>query len=137
MSQAAINFCGLGYYQTENNGTLVDNFNRVECAAIRKVELTPSTKVKIQYWNRTVHLWLKYNVFLRFLGSKNKFVSNKRAASLITFMISAFWHGFYPNYYLFFFQFYLLEQISDVLQDKLKFFDWVERKNLVIQQIIG
>ncbi len=41
-------------------------------------------------------------------------------------MVSAFWHGFYPNYYIFFFFAFILEQISGMIQDKTKFFDRIE-----------
>lgn len=41
-------------------------------------------------------------------------------------MVSAFWHGFYPNYYIFFFFAFILEQISGIIQEKTKFFDKIE-----------
>ena len=37
--------------------------------------------------------------------------SNSGIVSFITFIISAFWHGVYFNYYIFFFNMFLLEQI--------------------------
>jgi hypothetical protein len=63
---------------------------------------------------------------MRLKGNKN--------AALIVFMISAFWHGFYPIYYLFFFQFYILEQASGMLE-KLKFFDYFNNCNLLVKFI--
>ena len=47
-------------------------------------------------------------------------------------MVSAFWHGFYAIYYLFFFQFYILEQISGMLE-KIKFFDSFSYGNIFVK----
>jgi hypothetical protein len=46
-------------------------------------------------------------------------------------MISAFWHGFYPIYYLFFFQFYILEQLSGLLE-KVNFFEKFDKGNFIV-----
>jgi hypothetical protein len=74
---------------------------------------------------------------MRLINVEHKaFKNNTAMASLITFMISAFWHGFYPNYYIFFFQFYLLEQIGDILERKFNFFEKVEKMNIVIRFLI-
>ena len=63
---------------------------------------------------------------MRLKGNKN--------AALIVFMVSAFWHGFYPIYYLFFFQFYILEQISGMLE-KLNFFEKFNNANFLVKFI--
>lgn len=47
---------------------------------------------------------------------------------LITFMVSAFWHGFYPNYYIFFFFCFLIEQTSSLLASKTKYFEFIDSK---------
>jgi lysophospholipid acyltransferase len=70
---------------------------------------------------------------MRMININHKyFKGNKSAATLVTFMVSAFWHGFYPVYYFFFFQFFLLERISEILED-LGLFVYLERQNLVIK----
>ncbi len=58
---------------------------------------------------------------------------------LITFMISAFWHGFYPNYYIFFFFCFILEQTSSLIQNKTYYFEYLDeqkQKGGVIGKII-
>jgi lysophospholipid acyltransferase len=131
MMQASCKFCGLSYYKDKNGEVkcdLIDNCN------IYNIEVNLSIKTRIQYWNRTVHLWLKYHVYMRLINLKIKpFYKNKAAASLITFMISAFWHGFYPLYYLFFFLYYLIEQIGTALEEKVNFIQWVNKQNVVIK----
>lgn len=49
----------------------------------------------------SAHNWLKYYVYLRQLPNGQKGSMNF-ASSLLTFMMSAIWHGFYPGYYIFF-----------------------------------
>ncbi len=74
---------------------------------------------------------------MRFINFENKsFKNNTSLASLLTFMISAFWHGFYPNYYIFFFQCYMLEQISEILEKKFNLFEKVEKMNIVLRFLI-
>ena len=65
-------------------------------------------------------------MFLRLYQLDEKNIFRKISPSLITFMVSAFWHGFYPNYYIFFFFAFILEQISGLIQDKTKFFEKIE-----------
>ena len=143
MAQSAIIISGLGYnptLPTSTNGQkgesteIVHKFDRVENCVIREIEITANPRRRIQYWNRTVHLWLKYNLFLRLLNVENKtFKNNRGLASLITFMVSAFWHGFYPVYYIFFFLFFILEQTCTMLEDDYDFFKIMDRQNIVIR----
>lgn len=49
-------------------------------------------------------------------------------------MVSAFWHGFYPNYYSFFFFCFLIEQTAGLITSKTTYFDWIDNqynKNIV------
>ena len=84
-----------------------------------------------------MHLWLKYSVFLRLKDKEalKKFLSlfSKKLhflvnvnPELITFMVSAFWHGFYPNYYTFFFFCFIIEQTSGILDSKTNYFKFIE-----------
>jgi lysophospholipid acyltransferase len=131
MMQASCKFCGLSYYRDKHDQIkcdLIDNCN------VYQIEVNLSIRTRIQYWNRTVHLWLKYHVYMRLINLKIRpFYKNKAAASLITFMISAFWHGFYPLYYLFFFLYYLIEQIGTALEEKVNFVEWINRQNIAIK----
>lgn len=140
MAQAGVIFCGLSYNPTKRDkqtpsvlladgdgGEYEHKFDKIENVVISEVELNPNSKKKIQYWNRTVHLWLKYNLYLRILATGK----SNSVASLAAFMVSAFWHGFYPVYYIFFFLFYIFEQVNDML-DKLHFFHYLESLNPVL-----
>ncbi len=140
MSHAGVMLCGLAYNPQTNkkNDSVAHHFNKSENCDILIVELDPNAKKKIQFWNRTVHLWLKYNLFLRLININHPMFYNKKStASLITFMVSAFWHGFYPVYYIFFFFFYLTERTFDILDVEFKFFNYLESKNYVVQQVVN
>lgn len=50
-------------------------------------------------WNISIHHWLKNYIFIRVVRSRPNYTV---MASLLTFMVSAIWHGFYPGYYHFF-----------------------------------
>lgn len=72
--------------------------------------LLTSNQVKdfLGSWNISVHEWLKYYVYLRMLKTKNKQSSNVFAA-LVSFSVSAIWHGFYPGFYSFFFGCFIVD----------------------------
>ena len=65
----------------------------------------------IAYWNMSVQKWLKYYVYMRFLSSDpNKRGKGTELAALMTFIVSAIWHGFYPGYIVFFFWIFVFDQ---------------------------
>ena len=73
----------------------------------------------LRWWNHQVHLWLKFYVQERLVtpGQRPSF-----AVSMSTFLMSAFWHGFYPCYYLtFFFAAILAEVNKDLFKAKIIF----------------
>ena len=111
--------------------SITNDHDKIENAVLRFVELHPNPKEKLKYWNRTVHLWLKYNVCLRIMSSDNKYLrNNTTVANFITFVFTSFWHGFYPGYYIGFVQCYFLEQAGSFLDSK-GYFYLIER-NIVL-----
>lgn len=64
---------------------------------------------RIPFWNTSTARWLRncyYEQIQYYLG--------KKMASLATFMISAFWHGTYPSYYISFFIVYVVSDIEKI-----------------------
>ncbi len=61
------------------------------------VELAQNTIAYLGNWNINTNNWLRNYIYLRVTprGKKPGF-----RASMATFVTSAFWHGFYPGYYL-------------------------------------
>jgi MBOAT, membrane-bound O-acyltransferase family len=54
-------------------------------------ETAPSMSAMLKVWNKKSALWLNKYVYIRTNGNL-----------LAVFSMSAFWHGFYPGYYMFF-----------------------------------
>ena len=61
------------------------------------IESAQNSRAYLENWNKNTNNWLRHYVYLRVTphGKKPGF-----RASLATFTASAFWHGFYPGYYL-------------------------------------
>eukprot|EP01137_Pigoraptor_chileana_P003042 Opistho-2@42683 len=66
---------------------------------IYKLETAQSFKEVTDNWNINTSRWLRRYVYLRLApeGTKPTFT-----ATMATYLTSAFWHGFYPGYYLMF-----------------------------------
>ncbi len=121
----------------EENQVYEETFNRLCNVNLLDFELDINPLNKIISWNCTVHKWLKYQVFLRLINMENKLFKNKSFASMITFMLSAIWHGFYPVFYVFFPQFYLIEQACKVLEEKLNLFTKLKKTKLIYKIAIN
>jgi lysophospholipid acyltransferase len=76
-------------------------------------------------WNMSVHEWLKYYVYLRLLDS-NKRGSGNVFAALVSFLVSAIWHGFYPGFYSFFIGVFVVDYWNKLAQTTAApHFTWV------------
>ncbi|CAI8493522.1 unnamed protein product [Hanseniaspora opuntiae] len=90
LAESLCNMVQLGYDSTNNNYHLMKNVN------VRGFELAQNVKGALENWNESTNLWLKNYVYIRFINV-NK---NPTIASLITFTVSASWHGTHAGYYL-------------------------------------
>lgn len=145
ISESSIIFSGLGYNLVEVVGDknsdekktdfLKEDFYKITNVEIKKYEFDLNPNHKINSWNKSVTNWLKYHLFFRLLNMDNKFLKNFSIATLITFLFSASWHGFFPGYYLTFVQVFLIQQISKILESKYDFFNRLENGNLIVKWI--
>ncbi|KAF2087510.1 MBOAT-domain-containing protein [Saccharata proteae CBS 121410] len=73
------------------------NWNRLQNVRPLGIELAQNTHAYLGNWNINTNLWLRNYMYLRVTpkGKKPGF-----RASMATFVTSAFWHGFYPGYYM-------------------------------------
>jgi lysophospholipid acyltransferase len=64
---------------------------------LRGLESAQNSRAYLDSWNKNTNKWLRNYIYLRVTpaGKKPGF-----RATLATFSTSAFWHGFYPGYYL-------------------------------------
>ncbi|KAJ2084076.1 Lysophospholipid acyltransferase [Coemansia sp. RSA 988] len=99
MSEGACILTGLGFdgYDKLGNPRWLDIAN----IRVRDVELGSSIKQLIDSWNIGTNTWLRHHIYLRLISPPNAGarVSSTRA-TVLTFLVSAWWHGFYPGYYL-------------------------------------
>lgn len=92
IAEGAACMSGLGYNGVDKV-TGNEKWDRVENINVLKYETSQSLRQSSQEWNKTTNMWLRRYVYDRAPPSYNLY---------FTYLVSAFWHGFYPGYYLFF-----------------------------------
>lgn len=99
---------GLGYSGIDSNGR--NKWNRLQNVNIRQIELAPNLRVLLSGWNANTAEWLRYSVYNRIYKKESQ--RSSTVATVVTFLLSAFWHGYYPGYYLTFLGMAWLTDIS-------------------------
>jgi lysophospholipid acyltransferase len=96
LTEGACILSGMGYKGVDPKTGRVD-WNRLQNVNPWGVETAQNSHAYLGNWNMNTNNWLRNYVYLRVTpkGKKPGF-----RASLATFVTSAFWHGFYPGYYL-------------------------------------
>jgi lysophospholipid acyltransferase len=96
LTEGACILAGLGYKGVDPATGKV-SWDRLRNINPWEVELAQNTRAYLGGWNINTNNWLRNYVYLRVTprGKKPGF-----RATLATFTTSAFWHGFYPGYYL-------------------------------------
>lgn len=96
LTEGACILSGLGYNGFDPKTGKVF-WDRLENVNPIKLETAQNIRGYLENWNKNTNHWLRNYVYLRVTpkGKKPGF-----RASLATFATSAFWHGFYPGYYL-------------------------------------
>ncbi|CAG8645127.1 6432_t:CDS:10 [Cetraspora pellucida] len=95
IAEGACILSGIGFNGYDENGNA--KWNRVTNIDFIGYETADNIKQLLESWNMNTNKWLKNYVYLRVTppGQKPNFFS-----TIITFGVSAVWHGFYPGYYL-------------------------------------
>lgn len=104
MAEAACIASGQSYGGEEKGVAKFDKFYSI---APKTVELGVFTAGVTEAWNHNAHMWLKRYVYFRM----NRKI-NRELALYLTYMISAFWHGFYPMYFFAFFLYSIFTEAS-------------------------
>ncbi|KAJ2161870.1 Lysophospholipid acyltransferase [Coemansia sp. RSA 552] len=91
MSEGACILAGLGYDGYGKDGKV--RWMDIANVHVRGMELGTSLRELIDSWNIGTNTWLRHHVYLRINGSRTR-------ATVLTFLVSAWWHGFYAGYYL-------------------------------------
>lgn len=96
LSEGACILSGIGYNGIDP-ATKRAKWDRLTNIEPWEVETAQNARAYLGFWNINTNHWLKNYMYLRVTpkGKKPGF-----RATLATFVTSAFWHGFYPGYYL-------------------------------------
>lgn len=108
------NVTGPGLNYNPKGETWIKKYSKIVAVRPLDMELNDNVRDKLEAWNTPSQIWLKYYVYFRIVSEEEARKNHKKAtnASNYTFMVSAFWHGFYPGYYLAFFWMFLAQQIA-------------------------
>ncbi|CAI5733884.1 unnamed protein product [Peronospora destructor] len=90
IAEGATVLCGFGFEGFSKDGSSL-GWNGVSNMDILGFEFSQSIRAASRAWNKGTQNWLERYVYTRTGNSL-----------MATYFISAFWHGFYPGYYLFF-----------------------------------
>ncbi len=82
----AIHASGISY-----DGKAFDRINTINTWIF---ESSIHIRVKLSNWNMSVQQWLRKGIYER------SSIKNRHLKQLYVFGVSAFWHGFYPAYYI-------------------------------------
>jgi len=93
MAEAAIAASGQSYNGIDEK-TKEPKFDRFYVIDILSVEFNVFSHSVTEAWNHSTHIWLKRYIYFRM----NR-VINRETAIYTTYIVSAFWHGFYPAYF--------------------------------------
>ena len=96
MTEGACILAGLGFNGVDPKTGRI-SWDRVRNINPWSVETAQNTRAYLGNWNMNTNSWLRNYVYLRVTPRTKK---PGFRASLATFSTSAFWHGFYPGYYL-------------------------------------
>ncbi|KAK8034808.1 Lysophospholipid acyltransferase [Apiospora rasikravindrae] len=96
LTEGACILSGLGYKGIDPKTGRV-SWDRLQNINPWGVESAQNSRAYLENWNMGTNKWLRYYIYLR-VTPRNKKPGFR--ASLATFTTSAFWHGFYPGYYL-------------------------------------
>ncbi|KAF9202846.1 lysophospholipid acyltransferase [Haplosporangium sp. Z 27] len=98
MAEGACVMSGFGYNGVDEK-TGKAKWDATSNIDIWGYETGESIKDLSDSWNKGTNIWLKYSVYFRVLAPGAK---PGALQTFATFAVSAFWHGFYPGYYLMF-----------------------------------
>ena len=108
LTEGACILSGIGYNGIDPK-TSRAKWDRLQNVRPLAIETAQNSRDYLGNWNINANHWLRNYVYLRVTpkGKKPGF-----RASLATFVTSAFWHGFYPGYYMTFVLASLLQTIA-------------------------
>ncbi|CAI2367021.1 unnamed protein product [Moneuplotes crassus] len=96
------------------------NFTKIKNIDEWLIDFGYNVRFQTAGWNMSISIWLKRYVLKRL--AKNNGGKAGPKEFIITFMVSAFWHGFYPCYYFFFFYFAFVNLSAEEIYNTYSYF---------------
>ncbi|KAI9159460.1 Lysophospholipid acyltransferase [Blastocladiella emersonii ATCC 22665] len=116
LAEGSCVLAGLGFNGFDSD-TGAAQWNRVTNVNIWALESAQSFKGIIDNWNLGTSSWLKHYVYLRLAPAGTRPTA---LTTVVTYATSAFWHGFYPGYYLTFTTGAMITETARVLRRTLR-----------------
>ena len=104
------------------------------CGSILKSDLGYNIGDAINHFNRSIHIYLKYCVYIRILFLPNSWIKNYFIAAIFVFIFAALWCGLYFGLYFFFAAACIIYQFHFNLE-LFGFYDWLDKANIAIKII--
>ena len=102
-SESNLVACGQGYsYTIGEKDKKVENFNTIKQVEVWKVETSTAMLMSTSHWNMQTHHWLKYYVSMRLKDRDLPRGTVQGSVIIMTYFISAIWHGPDSGYFAFF-----------------------------------
>ncbi|KAI8336780.1 MBOAT, membrane-bound O-acyltransferase family-domain-containing protein [Chlamydoabsidia padenii] len=117
LSEGACMLAGLAFNGFDEHNQ--PKWDRVVNANLN-TDLSQCFKVLVERWNSGGNRWLKHYVYMRLIpppGSKEK---PGMKPLFFTYLISSFWHGFQPGYFVFFLTSGLLQYVGGLMRKTVR-----------------
>jgi len=101
--------CSFGFEGYKPNGS--SRWHGLNNIDLMGMEFAQSIREVSVSWNRLTAVWLRRYVYERVSRPYNLY---------FTYIVSSFWHGFYPGYYLFFLTVGVAQEITRMIRSKVR-----------------
>ena len=105
------------------------------CGNILKSDFGYNIGEAINHFNRSIHIYLKYCVYIRIIFLHTSWIKNYFIAAIFVFLFAALWCGIYIGMYSFFIAACILYQFHFNLE-LFGFYDWLDNAHIAIKIII-
>ena len=102
------------------------------CGDIMKSDLGYNIGDAINNFNRSIHIYLKYCVYIRIIFLRNSWIKNYFIAAIFVFIFAALWCGIYIGMYFFFAAACIMYQLHFNLE-LFGFYDWLDTSHIAVK----
>jgi len=117
LAEAAFVASGYGYNGKDAKGEM--KWDRATNSYPLRVEFPANIRDVANNWNIHTSLWLRHYIYERFPTYRKESMLNM-LPTMTVYTVSAFWHGFYPGYYMFFLYAAFLTEIARISRRKVR-----------------